>query len=128
MEITAQILATLLGLFFLTAGWMKIIGTKHMVEEFDKFRFPHWLRVLTGCIEAVAAPMMLAIWWYPVIGALGSLIMCPVMVGAAWTNFAKRPPAFGWGTVVILVLCSVPVLVYAPELVELARELLARFL
>lgn len=123
MEILANILCTLLGLFFLTAGWMKIVGTKHMAEEFDKFKFPHWLRILTGCIEAVAAPMMLAVWWFPVIGALGSLIMCPVMVGAAWTNFVKRPPAFGWGTVVILVLCAVPAAVYAPLLIEAARPL-----
>ncbi len=124
MEIFANILCTLLGLFFLVAGWMKIIGTPHMVEEFDKFHYPHWLRILTGCIEAVAAPLMLACWWFPLAGALGSLIMCPVMVGAAYTNFVKRPPAFGWGTVVILALCAVPVAVYAPLLIAAARTAL----
>ena len=124
MVIVAQVLCVLLGAFFLVAGWMKIVGTKHMVHEFDKFNYPHWLRVLTGCIEAVAAPMMLAVFWFPAAAALGSLIMCPVMVGAAYTNFVKRPPAFGWGTVVILVLCAVPVAVFAPQLVAAARPFL----
>lgn len=124
MEILAQVLCVLLGLFFLVAGWMKIVGTRHMVHEFDKFGYPHWLRVLTGCIEAVAAPMMLSVFWFPAAAALGSLVMCPVMAGAAYTNFVKRPPAFGWGTVVILVLCAVPVAVFAPPFVEAARSVL----
>lgn len=86
-----------------------------MIEEFDKFRFPHWLRILTGLIELVAAPMLLLVWWWPGIASLGALILSAVMVGAAYTNFVKRPAAFGWGTLVILALCLFPALVFVKQ-------------
>lgn len=108
MLISAQILSSLLGLFFLITGWFKASGHPHMIEEFDKFQYPHWLRVLAGVIELIAAPMMLAAFWLPVLGGLGCLLVCPVMVGATYTNFVKRPQAFGWGTLVIVGLCALP--------------------
>ena len=37
------------------------------------------------------------------------IFLCGVMVGATYTNFTKRPPAFGWGTLVILGLCVLAV-------------------
>ena len=114
MVIAAQVLSMVLGVFFLVTGWLKVSGHPHMIEEFDKFQYPHWLRILAGAIELVAAPMMLAAFWMPPIAALGALLMCPVMIGAAYTNFAKRPAAFGWGTLVILALCATPVVVLLP--------------
>ncbi len=116
MLLTAQILCLLLGVFFLVSGWLKVLGTAHMVREFQKFGYPQWLRVLAGAIEVVASPMMLSVIWFPQWAALGALILCPVMVGAAWTNFVKRPASFGWGTVVILLLCVVPVVVHQQAL------------
>lgn len=114
MVIGAKVLCILLGGFFLITGWLKVSGHPHMIEEFDKFQYPHWLRILAGAIELVAAPMMLLAFWYPIIAAAGALLLCPVMVGATYTNFTKRPAAFGWGTVVILALCATPVAVLAP--------------
>jgi len=109
MLITAQILSTLLGVFFLATGWLKASGHPHMIEEFDKFQYPHWLRILAGVLELIAAPMMLTVWWLPAIASLGALIVSAIMVGAAYTNFVKRPAVFGWGTLVILALCLAPV-------------------
>ena len=114
MVIAVQVLSMVLGVFFLVTGWLKVSGHPHMIEEFDKFQYPHWLRILAGAIELVAAPMMLTAFWVPPIAALGALLMCPVMIGAAYTNFAKRPAAFGWGTLVILALCATPVVVLLP--------------
>lgn len=121
MVLAAQILCFLLGAFFLVTGWLKVLGHAHMVREFQKFGFPQWLRVLAGLIEVVAAPLMLGVIWFPQWAALGALMMCPVMVGAAWTNFVKRPAAFGWGTVVILLMCVVPVVVFQDSLVTMAE-------
>lgn len=125
MALYALIPCLLLGVFFVVAGWMKVIGTRHMVHEFQKFGYPQWLRVLTGLVEVSVAPLMLLPLWYPVEAAVGALLMCPVMVGAAYTNFVKRPAAFGWGTVVILLLCALPVVDQFQGLLALADSLLA---
>lgn len=118
MDVAVQVLCVILGVFFLVTGWMKIVGTQHMVREFEKFNYPQWLRVLAGYIEAIAAPLLLSVFWFPAAAAMGALMLCPVMAGATYTNFVKRPAAFGWGTVVILVLCAIPAIVYAPQLLR----------
>ncbi len=118
MILTAQILSIILGVFFLITGWLKVSGHPHMIEEFDRFQYPHWLRILAGAIELVAAPLMLCSFWMPALAALGALLLCPVMVGATYTNFTKRPAAFGWGTVVILVLCATPAIILLPSSIQ----------
>ncbi len=115
MILSAQIITTLLALFFLITGWLKASGHPHMIEEFDKFQYPHWLRILAGVLELIAAPMMLLVWWWPQWAGLGAIIVSAVMIGATYTNFAKRPAVFGWGTVVILLLCVYPALVFFPR-------------
>lgn len=100
----------LLGLFFLVSGFLKVIGHSHMVEEFERFQYPLWLMRLAGIIELIAAPGLLLSPWLPWWTLVGSTLLCGVMVGAAYTNFVKRPPVFGWGTVVILLLCLVVVM------------------
>lgn len=114
MILSAQILSTILAVFFLITGWLKVSGHPHMIEEFDKFRYPHWLRVLAGALELIAAPAMLLVWWWPDWASLGAIIISAVMVGATYTNFVKRPAVFGWGTVVILLLCAYPAFVLFP--------------
>lgn len=98
-----------LGVFFLVTGVMKLLAHPHMVKEFQRFRYPLWLMRLAGAIEVVAAPGLLLGLWLPWWTLLGALLLCGVMVGATYTNFAKRPPAFGWGTLVILGLCALVV-------------------
>jgi len=112
MMLALQIICLLLGGFYLVAGWLKVSGNAHMVEEFNNFGYPHWLRVLAGAIELIAAPLMLTVFWWPSTAALGALLMCPVMLGATWTNFVKRPARYGWGTAVLLVLCVAFVFVF----------------
>lgn len=116
MTVVVQVLCVLLGVFFLVSGWLKVLGNDHMVREFQKFKYPQWLRVVAGLFEIIAAPMMLLIFWQPTLAALGALIMCPVMVGATYTNFTRRPAAFGWGTLVILLMCAFPVAVHLHDL------------
>lgn len=125
MLLFSQILSVLLGAFFLVTGWLKATGNAHMVKEFQKFNYPQWLRVLAGLIELVAAPLLLLAFWWPGLAALGALMVCPVMLGAAYTNFVKRPPAFGWGTLLIFLLCALPVFWQLSWLLALPENLLA---
>lgn len=106
MMLALQIICLLLGAFYLVAGVLKVSGNAHMIEEFENFDYPQWLRIFAGCIELVAAPLMLSVIWFPTLAGFGALMMCPVMLGATYTNFAKRPAAYGWGTLVLLGLCA----------------------
>jgi uncharacterized membrane protein YphA (DoxX/SURF4 family) len=117
MILALQIICVLLGIFYLIAGALKVCDNTHMIEEFNNFGLPHWLRVLAGAIELVAAPLMLMTFWWPHIAATGALLMCPVMFGATWTNFAKRPAKYGWGTAVLLVLCVAIACILRPMLI-----------
>ena len=99
------ILEVVLGVFFLATGLLKLFAHPHMVKEFRRFQYPLWLLRLAGALEVVAAPGLLVGYWLPLWALLGAVLLCGVMVGATYTNFAKRPPAFGWGTLVILGLC-----------------------
>ena len=103
------ILEVVLGVFFLATGALKLFAHPHMVKEFRRFQYPLWLMRLAGALEVVAAPGLLLGYWLPLWALLGAVVLCGVMVGATYTNFVERPPAFGWGTVVILALCAVPV-------------------
>lgn len=103
------ILEGALGIFFLVAGFMKLLGHAHMVEEFHRFQYPLWLMRLAGALEVLAAPGLLLGRWLPGWALLGALVLCAVMVGAAYTNFTRRPAVFGWGTLVLLALCGLPV-------------------
>ncbi len=105
MTLALQLICLLLGAFYFIAGFLKVTGNAHMIEEFENFGYPQWLRIFAGCIELVAAPLMLTVIWLPTVAGCGALLMCPVMAGATWTNFTKRPAAYGWGTLVLLGLC-----------------------
>ncbi|HVK98327.1 MAG TPA: DoxX family protein [Dongiaceae bacterium] len=100
-----DILEWVLGVFFLMTGLLKLFGHAHMKKEFRRFQYPFWLMRLAGAIETVAAPGLLLGLWLPMWTLLGAVLLSCVMVGATYINFTKRPPAFGWGTLVILGLC-----------------------
>jgi len=105
MDYAAQGIQLLIILFFLPAAIFKLIGHPHMRKEFARFHFPFWVARLAGTIELFACVMLMIGFSGSVWGLLGGLLLIGVMAGATWTNFAKRPPVFGWGTLVILLLC-----------------------
>lgn len=111
------LLEWLLGLFFIVSGFLKVIGHGHMVREFERFQYPLWLMRLAGGIEIIAAPGLFLSPWLPWWTLIGATLLCGVMVGATYTNFVKRPPAFGWGTVGILLMCLLVVVTHF-ELLE----------
>lgn len=106
MSVAVAIIHALLILIFAPASLLKLIGHPHMRAEFAKFRYPYSVAHLAGAIEALATCLLVAGFWYPVLAGTGSLLLVPVMIGAAITNFTKRPAVYGWGTLVIVVMCS----------------------
>ncbi|CAA0107514.1 DoxX family protein [Zhongshania aliphaticivorans] len=92
--------------FFSITGAMKLFSHHHMIEEFDNFGYPHWLMRLAGILEILAAPLLVAGFWSPIYGALGAIVLSSVMIGACYTNFTQRPAAYGWGTLILVILCA----------------------
>lgn len=105
--------------FFSIAGYMKLTAHPHMTEEFDSFGYPYWLARLAAVLEIMCVSCLLIGFWQPLFTVLGGVGLAGIMAGAAYINFIKRPPSFGWGTLVLLVLCLVPPLYYQAELLPL---------
>ena len=50
MRTLTKILQALLGLAFLGAGGQKLAGTDQMVNDFDRYGYPQWFRIVTGSV------------------------------------------------------------------------------
>lgn len=96
----------LLLLFFLPGALLKLIGHAHMRHEFSRFRLPYALARCAGAVELVACLLLIAGFWQPMLRVVGGALLVPVMIGATWINFTRRPAAYGWGTLVLLILCA----------------------
>jgi uncharacterized membrane protein YphA (DoxX/SURF4 family) len=101
------ILHVLLLLVFVPASLFKLAGHKHMRKQFAKFRYPYALAHLAGAIELCACVLLIYGFVVPRYAGLGALLLVPVMIGAAYTNFTRQPVAYGWGTLVLLSLCAI---------------------
>ena len=106
MNVAASILQIVFIVFFTIAGAMKVLGHPHMRDEFDSFGYPYWLMRVAGTLELIATPVLIVGFWQPIYAALGASLLTAVMIGACYTNFTQRPAAYGWGTMVLALLCA----------------------
>lgn len=100
------IIQILLLAFFLPAAVLKLAGHAHMRHEFARFRLPYALARCAGAVELLACALLVAGFWQPVLRIGGGVLLLPVMLGASWINFTRRPAAYGWGTLALLVFCA----------------------
>jgi len=76
----------MLGLVFLGAGGQKLKGTDKMVDDFARFRYPQWFRVVTGAVEVGGAVGMLAGLSRPALVPAAGVLLGATMVGAIATH------------------------------------------
>ena len=81
-KIGEWVLSGLLSVMFLFAGGFKLSGAQVAVDNFAKWGYPDWFRVVTGVIE-VAAGVLVVI---PRTSLLGAALILPTMVGAVLTH------------------------------------------
>src|SRR3546814_8305344 len=106
MTLALLLVQMLLLAFFLPACVLKIVGHAHMRHEFSRFRLPYaWAR-WAGAVALLACVLLLAGFRQALLLAVGGLLLVPVMIGTTWINFTRRPAAYGWGTLVLLILCT----------------------
>ncbi len=86
ISIAATILEALLGLAFLGAGILKLLGAETAVKNFDSWRLPQWFRPIVGAVEVNGAVGILvgivATWLAPLAG----IWLVGVMIGALLTH------------------------------------------
>jgi putative oxidoreductase len=76
---------------FVMAGISKLAGAPQMVEEFHRFGYPDWFRVLIGAAEVGGAIALLV----PRTAILASMMLGVIMAGAVTTHlrFGETLPA-----------------------------------
>jgi len=81
-----------LGLLFMLIGSMTVAGRKMFVENFRRFGYPQWFRVVTGSLEVLGGLGLLIGIWLPWLAVLASTGLTLVMLGAASTHIRIREP------------------------------------
>ena len=92
MSVPIIVVQVVLGLLFLLIGSLTVAGRKMFVENFRRFGYPQWFRIVTGSLEALGGIGLLIGIWLPWLAALASAGLTLVMVGAFLTEVRTREP------------------------------------
>lgn len=83
----------LLGLVGLAAGGSKVVGQDAQIEEFERYGYSQWFRILTGGAEIVAGTTLLAAFLAPSgLAPIGGVLFGGVMAGAVVTHIRIDDP------------------------------------
>jgi putative oxidoreductase len=90
MSILIIIVQVVLGLLFVAIGSLKVAGRKMFVENFQRFGYPQWFRIITGSLEVLGGLGLLIGIWLPWLAALASAGLTVVMLGALLTEVRTK--------------------------------------
>ena len=113
----------LFGAFFTGAAILKLTKHEHFIEEFESMKMPYSLAYLSGAIEIICGPALIAGIWFPAYAGIASGIMFFVMLGAGVTNFLSE----GRGAkmaIGVLMIFALPMLLLSLYFLEPARLLI----
>lgn len=102
---------------------MKLARHQHFVEEFDKMQMPYFLAYISGAVEIVCGPALIAGIWFPAAAGIASAVLFWVMIGAASVNLLAegRGMRLALG---VLVIFALPMLLIALYYQGPTRELI----
>ncbi|GAA3400595.1 DoxX family protein [Paenibacillus hodogayensis] len=109
MHIVSIVVQSILALGFLLFGLMKF-GSRQMVEEFKRHRFPAAFRLFTGFVEVAAAVLLVIGIWNDRIAAIGGAVLVVTMIGAVLTHVRSKDPASKLSMPFILLVLALVVL------------------
>lgn len=90
MTIFTWVLQGILALMFIIAGSGKTFGSKMHIENFEKWGYPQWFRVVTGLIELVGAILLIVGYWYETATLNGAAIFVVVGIGGVITHIRVK--------------------------------------
>lgn len=86
MSIAIIVVQVVLGLLFMVIGSMNVVGMKMFVENFRRFGYSQWFRIVTGSLEVLGGIGLLIGIWLPWLTVLASAGLTLVMLGAFLTE------------------------------------------
>ena len=120
MSILIIIAQVVLGLLFVLIGSMTVAGMKMFVENFRRFGYPQWFRIVTGSLEVLGGIGLLIGIWLPWLAALASAGLALVMLGAVLTHLRTRDPLNKIALPIVLEVLAIVVAVsYWPTFLHL---------
>lgn len=82
-----------LGLVGLGVGGAKITHQEDQVEDFQRFGYPQWFRIVTGLVETGAGiGLLVGLLWRPELAWIGGILLSGVMIGAVVTHIRTGDP------------------------------------
>ncbi|HXG36788.1 MAG TPA: DoxX family protein [Dehalococcoidia bacterium] len=115
MTIAASVIQGLLAFVFVGSGMTKLVGTRMQIENFDRYGYPQWFRLVTEV--AGAAGMLIGIW-APEAAIAAGFWLAATMVGAFYTDLFRMGSLVR--TLPPLVLLALALTVAALRIWELA--------
>ena len=103
-SITITVLSVLVGLAFIAAGAMILMGTEEGTKNFQKFGYPMWFMYLTGVIEVASGVAMI----FPVVRFWGAMLLICTMIGAIYSHSKMNDPFSELVAPIVLLLLCVP--------------------
>lgn len=102
MDTVAAVIQILLAAVFLLSGGIKVIGVKMQVDNFNRYGYPQWFRVVTGLVELAGAAGMVAGLFADEIAIAAAVVVAMTMLGAAYTDLRKSAPVMVAPPIVLL--------------------------
>ena len=106
MTIFTGVLQGLLALMFIVACTGKILGSKMHKENFTKWDYPQWFRVVTGVIELAAAILLIVGFWNNTAAVIGAAVLVVVGIGGVFTHIRIKDTMKDTVTIVVLGILS----------------------
>lgn len=107
MIIAAIVLQSLLALVFLMSGGIKLLGVQMQVDNFKRYGYPQWFRLVTGAVEMTGAVGMIVGVWVDQVAIAAGFWLTATMIGAVYTDLFRRgsaPPSRAAAPAVLLAL------------------------
>src|SRR3989440_10292334 len=81
-EVALWIIALFLALVCLRSGWLKVTSNIFWVQDFHRWGYPDWFRIVVGIVELASMTFLLV----PRFASYGASLFAIVMFGAIFTH------------------------------------------
>ena len=112
--ITVLVLRVAVAGFFLLLSYKNFSGDPAMIEDFERWQFPLWFKMLTGVCQFTAACMLL----YTPVAFYGGALICVMMVGATYAHLRFDPIHTAVSPIIFFVLGLTISFVLRPQIIN----------
>lgn len=102
MDTVAAVIQALLAAVFFLSGGLKLIGVRMQIDNFNRYGYPQWFRVVTGVVELAGAAGMVAGLFADEVAIAAAVLLAVTMLGAAYTDLRKSAPVMVAPPIVLL--------------------------